>query len=294
MKKTILIVTMIAMAIAVMAQNDTVTITRPDSVSIMRSGDNVNIKVYGNADSRDYRYSMSFDVNSNEPVVTKETKQSLMKDFDLGIPVFGPTKEKEYGYVRGEVSPALLWGGTGISGAPEADVNAFASISIWMPAIFSLNYHATKNFCVDLSYGIHWRNFRMIEDKRFNLNADKVVEVIDYPADTKPDFSRIKVLSNTLSLTGRFYFCKDGYLRLGPVFSFNEGLSVKTKYKDASGKKIIEKQNNPKANLFSLEWLADIQYDCFGFFVKYSPKNVLRDGYGPQFSTTTVGVSIGW
>ena len=294
MKKTILLVAMMAMTIVAMAQNDTVTICHPDSVSIIRNNENVSVKVFGNGDNSDYRYSMNFGVNNSEPVVTKETKQSQKRDFDLGIPLFSSNEKKEYGYLSAEVSPALLWGCNGISGAPEADINPFASIDIWLPSIFSINYQATKNFGIDFAYGIEWRNFRMVEDKRFNLTSDKVVEVVDLPADVKSDFSRIKVLSQTLSLTARLHLKKDAYLRLGPVCSFSEGLSVKTKYKDASGKKIIDKQNNPKANLFRLEWLADVQYDCFGFWVKYSPKNVLRDGFGPQFSTTTVGVSIGW
>lgn len=294
MKKTLSMIAIAMMSMAAMAQNDTLTVVRPDSVSIVRNNENVNIKVFGNGENHEYRYTMNFDVNTNEPVITKETKQSQKRDFDLGIPVFSNSKDKEYGYVSAKVSPALLWGCNGVSGAPEADINPFSSIDIWLPSICSFSYQATKNFGIDFAYGIEWRNFRMIEDKRFNLNSDKVVEVVDYPADAKADFSRIKVLSQTLSLTGRLHLRKDVYLRFGPVCSFNEGLSVKTKYKDASGKKIIDKQYNPKANLFRMEWLADVQYDCFGFWVKYSPKNVLREGFGPQFSTTTVGVSIGW
>lgn len=294
MSKTILMVAMTLMSTAAMAQNDTLTITRPDSVSIIRSGENVNINVYGNAESRDYRYSMNFDVNTSEPMVTTEKKQSNTRDFDLGVPLFGTNARKEYNYIDIELSPGLLWGGTGTTGGWGGDINAFASINIWLPALASINYHPTKNLALELAYGIEWRNYRMTDNQRFTLNDDKVVGLEKYPENTTPNFSRIKVFSNTLSLTAKYKFAKGAYLRVGPVFSFNEGLSVKTKWKDENGKKMKEKIDNPKANLFRLEWLADVQYELFGFFVRYSPNNVLRKGFGPEFSTTTVGVSIGW
>ena len=221
--------------------------------------------------------------------------KSLFNDLlDLGIPLFTSDSNKDYGYIDAYLGIGLLWGWTATSGAPEADIDNFASINIWLPGLVTFNYHMSKKFDVELGYGIGWNNYRKLDDKRFMLNSDKVVEMIDYPEGSKPDFSRIKVISSTMSLTGKYHFAKDAYLRVGPVFSFNDGLSVKTKYKDASGKKVIDKQNNPKANFFRMEWVADVQYDDFGFFVKYSPKNVLRDGFGPQFSTVSVGVSIGW
>ena len=294
MKKTILMITAVMMSMTAMAQNDTLTIIRPDSVSIVRNNENVSINVFGNGESRDYRYSMNFGVNSDQPMVTKETKASMLDEFDLGIPLFGNNNEKDYGYVEGYLSPGILWGCTGITGGSGVDINPFASINIWLPGIATFDYHATKHFTLGLSWGMEWRNYRMIDDKRFTLSNDKVVGMGNYPDDCTPDFSRIKIISHTFSLTGRLHFAKDAYLRLGPVFSFNEGLSVKTKYKNASGKKVKEKVDGPKANLFRLEWLADVQYNCFGFFVRYSPNSVLRKGYGPEFSTTTVGVSIGW
>jgi len=293
MKKIFLLNAMIAMSIAAMAQNDTVSVVRPDSVSIVRNNENVSVRVYGNAENRDYRYSMDFAVNTTEPVITKE--KNVSKEFDLKIPLFGAEYNKEYNFVECSISPGILWGFNGVTGAPnDVEISALSSLDIWLPGLLTFRYVPTKNFSIDLCYGLEWRNYRMIDSKRFDLNDNKVVSVVDYPADSKPDFSRIKVFSQTLSLTGHYRFCKEGYLRVGPVFSFNEGLSVKTKYKDASGKKIKEKQDNPKANLFSLEWLADVQFRDFGFWVKYTPKNVLRADYGPQFSTTTVGVSIFW
>lgn len=294
MNKTILTVAMTLMSLAAMAQNDTVTITRPDSVSIVRNNENVSINVFGNGTNSDYRYSMDFDVNTNEPVITKEKKSTFERDLDFGIPVFGTNKEKKSNYMDFVVNPGILWGGTGATGGWGGDVNAFASINIWMPGLASINYHPTKNFAIGLDYGIEWRNYRMTDNKCFTLSEDKVVGIADYPENAKHDFSRIKIFSNTLSLTVRYSFAKEAYLRVGPVFSFNEGLSVKTKWKDENGRKVKEKIDGPKANLFRLEWLADVQYGVFGFFVRYSPNNVLRKGFGPEFSTTTVGVSIGW
>jgi len=289
MKKTILLIAMIAFAIAVMAQNDTIDVIRPDSVRIVRSNENVKINVYGNGENKDYHYSMDFDVNTSEPMVTKEEN----KEVDFAIPLF-KSENKRHSHVELTLEGSLLWGYNGVSGEYSDNINAFKSVDIWLPSLVTMKYVTCKNFSLNLCYGIEWRNYRMTDNNRFNLSDDKIVNVTSYPTDAKADFSRIKVFSQTLSLTGRYRFCKGGYLRVGPVFSFNNGLSVKTKYKDATGKKIKEKQKDPKANLFSLEWLADVQFHDFGFFVKYTPKNVLREGYGPQFSTTTVGVSFGW
>lgn len=296
MKKTLLLLALSAMTAVAKAQNDTLTVVRPDSVSILRKNGNVDIKIFGNEGNSNYRYSMNFDVNNNEPVMMKENK-APKKEFDMSIPLFSnDNSDNDRPYIEASISLGLLWGCNIVSGAPkELDINPFSSIEIWWPNIAGVTLTLPKTgLDFSLNYGIDWRNYRMVDNYRFFLDENRVVGYAPYESGITPKFSRIKTISNTLSLTARYRFFKECYVRFGPVVSFNDGLSVKTKYKDASGKKISEKQNNPRVNRVSLEWMGSFQFHDFGFYVKYSPKNVLREGYGPQFSTTTVGVSICW
>lgn len=296
MKKTILLFALTAMAVAANAQNDTLTVIRPDSVSIVRNDGNVDLKIFGNGDNSNYRYSMNFDVNNSEPMLLKENK-APKKEFDMSLPLFkNNTSGSDRGYVEASIGLALLLGGNIVSGAPkELDIDPFRSIDIWCPNLAKITWHLPKTrFSFSLNYGLEWRNYRMVDKYRFFIDDNKVVGFAPYESGITPKFSRIKVISNTLALTARYKFFRECYFRFGSVISFNDGLSVKTKYKDANGRNITEKQNRPRVNRVSLEWVGSFQLHDFGIWMKFSPKNVLRESYGPQFSTTTVGVSIGW
>ncbi len=91
MKKTLLLFALTAMAVVAKAQNDTLTVIRPDSVSIVRNDGNVDLKIFGNGDNSNYRYSMNFDVNNSEPMLLKENKVPK-KEFDMSLPLFKNNK----------------------------------------------------------------------------------------------------------------------------------------------------------------------------------------------------------
>lgn len=294
MKKILLIKCLIALAIVVNAQNDTITILRPDSVKIENTGDIVSVKVYGNQESRDYRYAVNFDVNPAMPVET-EISSGRREIETLGLPLFTDRSNRRAS-LEVVFGPGLFLGGNYLIDAPDnINLSGCGSYEIWMPGLLQFNVvTARKKIVFGLAYGLGWNNYRMKDNKRFLMNADNMTEVTDYPDGATPDFSRLKVFSQTLALTLRYNFIRKAYLRVGPVLSLNDGTSILTKYRDESGRKIKEKQNDPKVNRVTLGWLADVQFHHFGFYAKYMPGNIFRNGYGPEFSKITLGVSVGW
>jgi hypothetical protein len=43
-----------------------------------------------------------------------------------------------------------------------------------------------------------------------------------------------------------------------------------------------------------MSYIAQIGYQDVGIFVKYTPKNVIKTGYGPQFKEISAGVIVGF
>lgn len=130
----------------------------------------------------------------------------------------------------------------------------------------------------------------MTNRQRFIKSDDGVVSVADYPEDSDPKFSRIKVFSVNFPLRYHYYHNDFGF-SVGPVLNLNTYGSIKTKYL-LHGGEFKDVSKNIHQTRFTVDFMATIYLKEISFYVKYSPNNVLETIYGPKFKSLSFGIFL--
>src|SRR3712207_9586629 len=95
-----------------------------------------------------------------------------------------------------------------------------------------------------------------------------------------------------LSLPIRYeYAGKHFGFSLGPVINLNTKSSLKTRYR-VDGKKHKDTTNDLKTNLLTIDLMGTVTLCSTTFYVKYSPGNIFKKDYGPQFKTFSFGIYL--
>ncbi len=290
MKRNLLIMALyMLVAVGAQAQSDTLKVLNPDSVIVITNGNEVTVDIQGKKHDDIYRYKKNFMIQSDEPVVSRE---SHSRDFDLALPLVSNKKST----LELTVVPTWALGYNFVQNKPgDFDFDNSESNEFWLPNVLKISLlPRNKHLNFSLAYGLDWRNYRMTGVKRFNKDEAGVVVHDVYPDGTIPQFSRIKTFSHTFTLLAGFKPVKGVWFRLGPVVSLNTHSSLLTRYKDSTGKKVKESQSGPKLNVVTVDLLASLSWTELGIYLKYSPMNVIRSGWGPQYSNVSVGATFFW
>lgn len=112
-----------------------------------------------------------------------------------------------------------------------------------------------------------------------------------YPEGANVEFSRLKVFSWIVPLTFTYRLDRNVRFSFGPVINFNTYASLKTRYK-IDGKKHKDFSKHLKHTATSVDLMAKFSYRALGVYVKYSPCNVLKSDWGPEFSGLSTGLSL--
>lgn len=294
MKKTIIAAIAAATMLNANAGNDTLVIMKADTVRVIKNTNNVRIDIAGREGNSDYRYSTDFMVDSCQTVVTKEA--SSKRNFDFTLPVLGSGKNSGKTDVTLTVGFGLLLGNIYANADDKLlDIDGSASHEVWWANMLGVWVRpATGNFSFALDFGIDWRNYRMKNDMLFSVADDGAVSLAEYPEGVKPKYSRIKTLSQTITLTANWRIAKKLNVRFGPVLSINNGLSALSRYTTADGEMIKAKTNDPKVKQLTVDYFMGVTWHNFGLYVKHSPQSIFSKGWGPQFSSTTLGFNFFW
>ena len=138
--------------------------------------------------------------------------------------------------------------------------------------------------------GVDWRNYRITGDQRF-VKDNNVVSLTSYPTNSSPKFSRIKVFSVNFPLTYEYDGKYFGFT-LGPVINLNTYSSLKTRY-NLDGHKIEDENSGIRVKPVTIDFMCSVNsYGGPDFYVKYSPCDLLRNGYGPKFKTLSFGILL--
>jgi hypothetical protein len=140
--------------------------------------------------------------------------------------------------------------------------------------------------------GVNWKNFRMTGRTRFIKDGDNIM-LGGYPDGADIEFSRLKVFSWIVPLTVTYRIDRNMRFTFGPVINFNTYASLKTRYK-VDGEKHKDFSKHLKHASTTVDLLARLRYRGLGVYVKYSPCNVLKSDWGPQFSGLSTGISIAY
>ena len=174
-------------------------------------------------------------------------------------------------------------------GAP-ADMRTNMSSS--MEVFFDLfSYGRKYNYgrhVVSFGMGLSWKNYRMTGYNRFDKDGMNVV-ISPYPLDAEIDFSRLRIFSLTFPLEYKFKIHNDFAVSTAAILHWNVDGSLKTKYK-VNSHKVTEKVGKVNYHGASVDFRVALHWRFVSTYFKYSPCNVLKSEYGPQFNAFSAGV----
>ena len=158
---------------------------------------------------------------------------------------------------------------------------------------------------VSVSFGFNWRNYRMTGHNRFVKDGSGYLTVEPYPAAvaSSAEFSRIKVFSLYLPLRYTVNLSDDWALSAGAILNFNTYASVETHYKEVTNfptldtkvtSRVQESIKKLHQRPVTVDFLAQLNWRGVGLYVKYSPCQVINPDWGPDFSSLSTGVSLGF
>ncbi|MBO5864927.1 MAG: hypothetical protein J6Q73_02615 [Bacteroidaceae bacterium] len=301
MKKVIFTALMLAFSLAGTAQNenekkgsviendDETVFIQPQKVTV-KKGATTTVSITGESDGAEYTYDITSDENTK--AIYKETDTS----WDFSIP-FVNKKNKSLGtQQRGRfiIDPTF---GFGVIGATEKGGNVDlsfgnGSFEYILDRIVGFEYKTTRNSFVGLTFGLDWRNYKMIGNSRWAKDGDKTL-ITGYPDGADIDYSRLRTLSLTLSFMYGYNFNRYVNMKLGPVVSFNTRGNIKTCY-NLNGETFKEKHKDINIVPVTVDFRAELNFRFVGLYFKYSPCNVLNSNFGPAFKPMSAGLLFGF
>lgn len=184
-----------------------------------------------------------------------------------------------------------------------------------MPSGSNVNMGRSFNFCIldavalrfkpwrtgtfSVGAGLDLRNYRITNGQRFLKGLDSHVTIEDFPEGSIPESSKLHILSSTFSLKYSQNLGKGFRLSVGPEIALSRARNSKrtiTNIYDTPLGHQKERFRDIRTNKVGFDVVGAITYkNWLGFYAKYSPSDVLADGYGPKFQTLTTGVLLmGW
>ena len=274
---------------ATTADNDTLTILKPNKVRII-TGDSIQkIKVYGREGDDKYTYeSKILLVDSNYFSETAINKDTWGFDF-----VKKHAKGDGYPLERKSVSSRLAIGLCYSAGADFKGPQSVGSSWEIMWTISELEKFAYgKRNGYSIGFGVDWRNFRMDGRTKFIKLGDGTITEENLPTGYDSNFSRIKVFSLIIPVMWK-YRTKGFTFGLGPVLNINTYASIKNRYWDADGQKHKEIYKKIHQRPITVDIMAEVNiHNWFSIYGKFSPMTILNSTYAKDVNFQPVSFGI--
>lgn len=298
MKATVMVMAMFMTGMAASAgeMNDTVKIEKPDYVTIHNDSNGYHIAVKGSKDNRDYTYETTRTFEGCEDV---EVKHEV--EFTVPFSKYWEEKEKRRSH---KFSPHwnsfgigfnnVVSNGTGTNdGFGKVSANMGKSVELFFNYV-SASYGLGGGFGVFTGAGIDWRNFRMDGDFRFAKDGKKVT-LTGYPDGADIKFSRLKVFSVTIPfmLEWQLHGHDSFFVSAGPLLYINAYGSLLTRY-DLDGNEVKKKEKGVHYLPITVDFMGQIGFGDFSFYIKYSPCRIIQKDYGPCMHPLTCGIMFHW
>ncbi|MBQ4622111.1 MAG: hypothetical protein IJB28_05595 [Bacteroidaceae bacterium] len=265
----------------------------PNEVIIESSNDSMSVTIHGRQGEPNFHYNHTVVLAQDEVTVTRERRTDII---EFNIP-FSKKKKKEHNTRRPHSKATMRGFGVGFVDALDTpdgmNVDMGASYELMAPSIFEWAwYPGRSSFNVSIGVGLNWKNYRMTDRNRFIPEGNDIV-IGPYPEGAAIEFSRLKVFSWMVPMLMSYEFNDWLELRLGPVVNINTHASLKTRYSlDGEGKK--ETHNLQHYNRLTVDLMGAVCIKGLGFYVKYSPCEVLDTDYAPSFKGISTGLILGF
>lgn len=290
MKKQALLLVGLLMSTFAFAQQDTlVSVLQPKHVWLTQTDSTLRLNIVGAKDDDDYRYEYE-QVSSHN--AEHFVPAGMRWDFSR-INLFGKHTKR---YPRPK--RLIEW----IYPSVRLGFNQPVAASDGFNTIFGTNFDAEVGFFnLAISYGRHsivtgwsygWTRYRLDGGAAFNFDLERVA-VGDYPAGAKAGRSVFRLNRHVIPLYYHYETSSKWGFTVGAQLNINVRPRIyNTYYVDY--RKVVDtyKENVPYRPL-TASFYGSITHDYLGFFVRYTPKGVFREGLGPQFNALTIGILLG-
>lgn len=283
MKRFSIIMLCVFAAVSAVAQTtDTIADFRQaDRVLLTRTDTSFHVDVYGSADNPAFHYRHSR--FSGSDAVLEERAMG----WDFGFPVKKDKQKRDYKCWFG--IGGLHFGFVTALGTPQGmQVDMGASYEIGFEALSWNRRWGNDVFSVGL--GFNWKNFRMTGYERFVTDNGRTL-LGTYPADAEPQYSRIKVFSVNFPVEYTRRLKHDWEIGLAAILNVNTYASAETRYR-LDGKSEKDFSKNLHHNRISVDLRGSVRWKSVGVYVKYSPRRVLTQDFGPSFSGLSTGLTL--
>ena len=181
-------------------------------------------------------------------------------------------------------------------GAPaEMHNNVLTSMEFMMTYGRRFYFGKDDRYALALQGGLDWKNVRMPGSECWFAkdygNDNVIIAPIDY--DVKASFSRIRTFSIVAPVMLEINYEKRRKLVVGPMFSYVPFATIYAEYSmNDSDVDFSERIGGIHQNKWSVDLMAQYIRKNIGFYVKYSPVNVLHSDRAPGFTSLTFGVLL--
>lgn len=166
-----------------------------------------------------------------------------------------------------------------------------SSYEIFWDRIIAVSWSPMRNgTSLRLGLGLDWKNFRMTGNTRF-VKDGKFVNFGEYPPESGPKFSRLKVFALTMPVTFTQKFGKGFSFSAGAVVNFNTHASMKTKYINNNDEVTLANCNIHQRKV-TVDVMGQFNFKAIGVYIKYCPMSVLDPEFGPDFKCFSTGLTL--
>ncbi len=139
--------------------------------------------------------------------------------------------------------------------------------------------------------GLNWRNYKLTGPYQF-AKADGAVGLTPYPSNSYGDWSRLKVTTLSVPLLYSRHIWKTLHFTVGGILNFATHSSIKTRFM-CENREITTTENGIYPRPVTIDLYGAVTVvGGIGWYVRYSPMDVIRNDRGPQFTTLSTGVVI--
>ena len=282
---------------AVNLKNDTTIHFNSKIVQIQDSVGQIRVKVMDN-DSNPYKQVYE-GIFSDEKSYEKWT---VVEDFGIQIP-FLIKKISKKRYEMESHWAGIGWGFANISDA-AFQINNIDGVSLRSEAsnefffsVIEKTLPIYKNVLgITSGLGFNWRNYVLDKNTHF-VEINDVIEIKPAPVGIQYSSSRLRTFALTVPLLlewqPKFGNNHKFFMAAGVIGNVNTFASSRVKFLDGNGKMVrtVETQDLNIAPL-SLDYMAQIGYDSWGIYAKYSPTGIFQSQKGPNLRAVSLGVML--
>lgn len=270
-------------------------VNNPSQIIITESASGVNLSVRGTDDDPAFFTTMTTDYRPN--AVVKTIQRFTPPPF---ITFNGNSDDSQLNAL--DLLSGLHAGFCTSLGAPAGlDIEMGKSYEIGIDEIISYRLTSVKaKSHLSIALGVNWRNYRMTANTRFIVDDAGNTTFGQFPDDCQSRYSRIKVFSLTVPLTWyqstRIKALKTTLgFKVGAILNWNSHASVVSCWDDPDGQTIKQGTKHIGQRTFTVDVLAAVKFaPSIGLYVKYSPMKLFKNNQGPDFTTLSTGIYLGF